>query len=274
MKIYYSAKEPYLSQAFRRLKEGLVLTLPEGVELVNNEDQADLRIRPVVNWKDFNEPDERDVCWQLCYITAGADPDWILETRHRTSVQWWQERWGKCHAVVSYLALPTDYIRMPLGFDPNVFYPDPDVKKKYRAVTTGYVDGPGAEFITDVWKAFGNIMHVGKDFKLGEGYHNTERISDNQLRSIYQASEYVVSLRDIEGFELPLVEAAACGALPVALDLECYRKWFSPTTLFVRPDHVLEDLKEIARQPANFYPSVKRFEWTNVMKDFWKGILK
>lgn len=262
MKIYYTAREPYLSQAFRRLKEGLVLTLPEGVELVDNEEQADLRIRPIINWKDFESPDERDVCWQLCYLTAGQTPEW------------WQERWEKSRAVVSYLNLPTDYLRMPLGFDPNVFYPDSQRPKLYRAVTTGYMDGPGAEFIKDVWRAFGNIMHIGANFDLGEGYHHAERISDNQLRTIYQSSEYVVSLRDVEGFELPLIEGAACGALPVALDLECYRKWFKPTTLFVRPDHVLEDLKEIAKQPANYYPSVKQFEWTNVMKNFWKEILK
>lgn len=261
MKLWYSAKKPYLSHAFQRLEEALHLTAPEGVTFVETEAESDLNIRPIVNWVDFQEPSSKDVCWQLCYLTAGQTPEW------------WQERWRVCHAVISYLDLPTRYLQMPLGYDPNVFFMGNGMKK-YRAITTGYVDGPGAEFISDVWRAFGNVLHIGANLALGEGYNHTERISDSQLRSAYQASEYVVSLRDVEGFELPIIEGAACGALPVALDLPCYRRWFPATTLFVRPTHVLEDLKRIAEQPANYSPAVGRFEWSNVMKDFWKEILK
>lgn len=259
MKLWYSAKKPYLSQAFRRIEEGLKLTAPSYVEWVENEHESDFNIRPIINWKDFQEPAPKDVCLQLCYITAGQTPEW------------WMERWAVCKLVASYLYLPTDYLAMPLGYDPQVFF-SANIPKKYRAITTGYVDGPGNEFIKVVWEAFGNVLHLGADLKLGKGYNHAEKISDSQLRAAYQASEYVVSLRDVEGFELPIIEGAACGALPVALDLPCYRRWFPATTLFVRPDHLLEDLQRIAQEPAIHVPSVKRFEWKYVMKEFWERL--
>lgn len=256
MRIFYSAKKPYLSHAFQRIEEGLKLTAPPNVQFVDKEEESDINIRPIVNWRDFDQPSEKDICLQLCYLTAGQDPDW------------WIERWGRCRMVASYLDLPYNYLQMPLGYDPNVFYPS-DKPKVYRALTTGYVDGPGGEVIEDVWKAFGNVIHIGKDFKLGKGYHNAEKVSDNQMRSLYQASEYTVSLRYIEGFELPVIEGAACGSLPVAFDLPCYTKWFKPFTLFVRPDHIPEDLRRIAQEPAMHVPSVTKFKWENVMKEFW-----
>ena len=258
MKLYYSLQKPYLSPSLGRIWEGLDLTKPEGAVWVEEERDADFIFNPVVNYQDFKNVklDSRHVLFQLCYLTAGGSP---FE---------WAEIWSKVGLIVSYLDLPWEYLLMPLGYDPAKFYPE-QLPKKYKAMTTGYVDGPGAEYIKAVWEAFGDVIHVGHDFKFGKGYHNASKLSDNQLRALYSSSEYIVSLRDVEGFELPLIEGAACGAIPVALDLPCYKKWFYDTAQFVSRDNLVEDLRNLLPGSP---PDVRGFEWANVMKPLWRTL--
>lgn len=262
MKLFYTPAKPYLSHSFQRVWEGLDLTKPAGSVWVDKMDDADFIFAPVVNWDDVQTSpvDKRWVILQFCFLTAGG------------TITEWQNLWRKAKVVMSYLNLPfAPYLRVPLGYDHRIFYPM-NLEHKYRAITTGYVDGLGAEYIKDVWRAFGNIMHVGANFALGEGYHHTEKISDTQLRVLYNSADYVVSLRDVEGFELPLLEGAACGAVPVALDLECYKRWYSDTALFVRPTHVLEDLQRIAAGPVPGVQLSRLFEWDITMLDLWRNL--
>lgn len=252
-----------MSNALRRIEDGIRATMPDSYVWVTSEREADVIIAPVVDIKDATGVNNRTVLMQLCYLTGAAD------------VHAWRNVWAKAGMVVSYLKLPmADYLRMPLGFDPKIFYPRPEQPKLYRAAVTGYVDWEdGGEVIAGVYRAFKNIIHVGKNFNLGTGYTHAEGVSDMQMAAIYAASEYVVSIRAIEGFELPIIEGAACGCTPVALDLECYRQWFSGYALFVDEDYIEEGLQEINNNSRKRVPrDMTIFHWDKVMQPFWHRI--
>lgn len=263
MNIFCKITKPYMSNALRRIEDGIRATMPDSYVWVTSEREADVIIAPVVDIKDATGVNNRTVLMQLCYLTGAAD------------VHAWRNVWAKAGIVASYLKLPlTDYIRMPLGFDPNLFYPRPEQPKLYRAVVTGYVDWEdGGEVIAGVHQAFGNVIHVGKNFNLGAGYAHAEGVSDHQMAAIYASADYVVALRAVEGFELPLIEGAACGATPIALDLECYRHWFTGYALFVDPDYIEQGLSEINTSNIKLMQrDMTPFNWEKVMRSFWHEI--
>lgn len=252
-----------MSNALRRIDTAISETLPEGVFETFLPENADVVINGIVNISDVQVFEgKRNILWQLCYKTAGG------------TEEEWMEIWKQYDLVVSYFDLPLDnYLRLPLGYDPEMFY-NIKAPKIYDAIVTGYVDGVEGEVIIDAHKAFGNIMHIGPDYKLGNGYNNCQNVTDGVMRQLYQQSKYVLGLRYVEGFELPLVEGGACGAIPVTFDLECYSHWFDDYALFVQPDApIVPQLKAIKnlyyRQPKSDFSA---FTWDNIMKKFWKGV--
>ncbi len=256
MKIFYSATKPYLSNAFLRIEQGLRLTAPPGTIFMNNANDADFVILPVVGSNDAQRlVPGKTILWQLVYELAGGE-------------EVWEPVWKQCKGVVSYLDLPTDYLEMPLGFDPKIFYPKSQ-PRRYVALVTGYVDGFPAEEISSVYRTFKRIAHVGKDFKLGAGYVNFHNITDEQMANLYRDSTYVAAMRHKEGFELPVIEGAACGCTPIVLDLPCYRKWYEGIANFVDPNNIQGGLSNIRQIPQN---TISKFEWGNVMKPFWENL--
>lgn len=268
MKIYYRVSKPYQSNALRRIEEGIQQTLPPGFVLVPNQEEADLCICPVVSIHDAQGMPENSIIFQLCYETAGGS---------RTN---WEEIWSQSLMVVSYLKLPIDwYLRMPLGYDPALFNTQgrPQISK-YDIVVTGYVDEQeGGEVISRLTKHFNRVMHIGKNLALRTlGYFHAENISDNQLAEIYRQSKFVAGMRMVEGFELPIIEGAACGAKPITLDMECYLYWFEDIAFFADPEHLDEDLGVLSNLVYNdrFIQNVQAFTWDKVMTEFWSKILK
>ena len=262
MKIHYRATKPYLSHAFRRIEEGIASTLPNGFEMVEEQDQADLVICPIVNINDTkNLPKQPHIIWQLCYLTAGTGK--------------WFDVWSNALMVVSYLKLPIEYLRLPLGYNSEIFNPIGRTTPKYDVVVTGYVDeDDNGEVISRLVDHFPKVMHVGRNFNIRKpGYYHAENVSDTQLAEIYRNSKYVAGMRMIEGFELPIIEGAACGCKPITLDLECYRHWFDGLAFFVDPEHMDTDLKLASRM--NWYEPVRtqKFTWENVMKEFWNTLM-
>lgn len=259
MKLYYLPKQPFLSHAFRRLWEGLNLTKPDGVTWVYNQDEADLVVAPVVNYSDQHLIPDNAVVWQFCYLTADPNANW-------------PSLWDRVDLVVSYLDLPTTYLQLPLGYDKNLWYPDPDKTKDYDCIVTGYVDGPGAEVIHLLPQVFDKVVHVGPNLKLGANYTNVEQISDEALRDLYQRSRYVAGMRYIEGFELPILEGAACGAIPITFNLPCYARWFNDLALLVSPTTTYDSLWAIKTYNLGQPKFPVQYEWSTVMKGFWDGI--
>lgn len=263
--IHYLAHKPYLSRAFNRIEEGIKLTLPKSAKM-NGYDDADLVIIPVVDAFDVDLAQDA-ILFQLCYDTTSEGLDY------------WEYVWDKARLVVSYYDLPIPenlkwkFVRMPLGFDPNMFYMprQPLPFKRYEAVVTGFVDGPGGEVISDVWRAFGNIAHVGEDFKLGPGYNHFVNVPDDKMRELYQQSRYVIALRYVEGFELPIIEGMACGAQPVIFDMECYTHWFGDVAYKIDPEgDIVQQLRDLPDPKEISLDERLQFSWQVVMQDFWR----
>ena len=279
MKLFINITKPYLSNALRRIEGGILSTMPPTYRIASYIEDADLIIAPVVNYRDIlHIPLEKTVIMQLCFKTAGTGSggNW---GSHDT---WWQSVWGKSYRVVSYYDLPCDdYLRMPLGYNPKLFY-NRGLEKKFKAIVTGFMDGPNGEEIESVYKAFGNIVHVGNNFELGEGYHHFVGVTDAEMATLYNQSEFVVALRHIEGFEFPVIEGAACGAIPIVFDMECYTHWFESISYAISPEedivHQLRDADvffeswDVSGKPIIVDEFYKQFTWDNVMKPFWEYI--
>jgi hypothetical protein len=240
--------------------------MPEGASF-NGYMDADLVIIPVVTPIDLDIAEDA-VIFQLCYETAGETPDY------------WEYVWDKAKLVVSYYDLPIPerlrykFLRMPLGYDPKKFYQDPNVPKVYDAIVTGFVDGGTGEVLSDVWRAGGHIAHVGENLRLGAGYNHFVNISDKKLCELYQQSKYVVALRYVEGFELPVIEGYACGCRPIIFDLPCYTHWFGDFSHKIDPEgDIVSQLRDVKNSTESFADiGVSHYSWENVMRPFWRRI--
>ena len=110
--------------------------------------------------------------------------------------------------------------------------------------------------------------------EMGPGYISYHNIPDERLRLIYSQSKYCIGMRHVEGFEMPIIEGAACGCIPITLDLECYRHWYEELpALFIDPTlDVEEQLRNIKNLDLGIVPdmsNVQRFEQDNAWAPFW-----
>lgn len=248
-----------------RVRKQIEDTAPEWVEFTKNEYRADAQIILAIGAGGVAALAEKvpTIMLQLCYKTA-----------HGGSEEFWNNLWGKCLMVGSYFDLKApNFVRFPMGYDPDVFYRDESVPKKYDAIVFGEVDGD--EEIKSVVEAFDVVAHISRtDLGFGIGYVQYNNIPDARLRSVYQKSKYCIGLRRTEGFEMPIVEGAACGCIPITFDLECYRHWFDSMAFFIDPDEdVRARLNSLKNTDAWWHvpgmDDVKRFEQQIAWTPFW-----
>lgn len=247
-----------------RVRQQIQATSPEWAEIIIGEGMADAQIILAIGASGMSDLVERTptVMLQLCY-----------ESAHGGTKEFWDEIWSKCLMVGSYFNLKApNFIRFPMGYDPSMFYRDDNVSKRYDAIVFGDMEGP--EEIKSVVEAFDVVAHIsGVDLGLGIGYITYNNIPDDRLRSIYQQSKYCIGLRHVEGFEMPIIEGAACGCIPITFDLECYRHWFDGMALFLDPDgDIRKQLSEIdgfSAQKTHSEDRVKKFEQQTAWKPFW-----
>lgn len=246
-----------------RVREQMKATAPDWVSFTTNEYEADAQIILGIGANGVTPLVEKmpTILLQLCYKTSEMPP------------KWWSKLWEKCMIIGSYYDLdgPDHFVRFPMGYDPNVFYRD-DSPKRYDAIVFGTMDGP--EEIGSVCRAFDTVAHAGMNLGFGPGYVHYDNIPDTRLRSVYAQSRYCFGMRHVEGFEIPVVEGAACGCIPIVLDLPCYRDWFEDLpALFIDPNRdVEEQLRNIKNLGLGIVPtaeSAKRFEQNNAWAPFW-----
>lgn len=258
-----------------RVRQQIQATAPEWAEIIIGEGVADAQIVLAIGATGMPELVEKTptILLQLCY-----------ESAHGGNKAFWDELWSKCLMVGSYFDLKApNFVRFPMGYDPDVFYRDDSVSKKYNAIVFGEVDGP--EEIKSVIEAFDVVAHIaGTSIGGGIGYVRYDNIPDDRLRGVYQRSKYCIGLRRIEGFEMPIVEGAACGCIPVTFDLECYRSWFNDFAIFLDPEKdVASQLVKITEvgnmDDTPFFVSevpdmiaVSVFEQQTAWKPFWEKL--
>lgn len=280
-----------LSRAMNRVERALQLNVPGHHMLVDNEDEADWVLLHAVGYDDIKElVDELKAKGKKYGLVQ-----YCLRTTQRPSTKDWMPIWRDASIVWSYYDLfrlcrqdgehmmNFNFYFAPMGVDPVVFTPEPITARRYGVLTSGYVDGPEAirEAVNATARAGMEHFHLGPDLNLGPHVIHQLGIKDRTLAEVYRSCHFVVSLRRVEGFELPAAEGLLCGARPVLFDQPHYRDWFYPWADFIpeaSPEEVTEAIYTILKRGAHRVTAqeraaaAERFNWTRIARDFWRRV--
>ena len=291
MRVYLAPEPKGLSQAMYRVARGLASNIPGGVEVVDNPNgDIDLQVLHVIGVepeKHLISPDIPFAMIQYCHGSAKA------KERFRGT-------WDRARMVWSYYNMketvaPTPFYFAPLGIDKcfgNEFaFSHFAEYRDVGVMTSGYVDGEGAEAISAVAQAAHragiSCVHLGlKQKQFGElpgEWSNVNGVTDKELAYLYSRCKWVSGLRYIEGFELPVIEGLGCGARPIVFDRENMRHWYDGVAEFVREtghDELVENLYQLFKKEPrpvdaeDYSYLLETFDWGKIAEGFWKVLLK
>ena len=284
----------HLSKAMLRVAAALHRHAPAGVQVVDREADADLVVLHVIGMEGLPEAiaklkGRRYAIVQYCLAST------------RNTVADWVPIWDGADLVWSYYDLRKALVDVegsdascflylaPLGVDP-AFNLDTinAVKKSYGVVTSGYVAGEqeAIDFCYDAAVIAGKrVFHLGP-MPVGLAtpspahWTSAHEITDAELANAYASAEHVSGLRWTEGFELPVIEGASCGARPICFDLPVYRRWFDGIATFVPHDRLTlgTALVDALRDPWPMTSvdagAVRRaFAWAPIVRGFWERLV-
>lgn len=284
------------SRAMVRIANALRHTLPAGVSLCSDIKKADTVVMYVIGADSIRagqrllKEGRRYVAVQCCLKTAGDVP-----------IESWLQFWRNSALVWSYYDLTKYYIgsgdtfnflHEPLGLDAAFLQPyNPLEYRSLTAITTGYVSGPGAEAIEEVWSALSILkrmgLHIGP--KKVEGmrcypplWRAVEGISDYNLAVHYSHARYVAALRHIEGLELPAAEGLMQGARPILFDQPDLRDLYGDSAIYIPESSgptLVADLVKIFECDPHPVTHAERevlrehFNWDDITTCFWNLLL-
>lgn len=277
-----------LSQAMVRVATQLRSYAPtEVVELVTHSRYADLEVLHVIGQDalTYVSKAKHTAAIQYCLKTAGGD----LTAWKRF---WRRNKFVASYYDLSYLLHGVPFLHTPLGVDGDVFYPR-NVLREDVVMTSGYVNGPGAEAIEAVWQAASeqavSTLHLGPEPVGMETprsrpfWSSVENVSDHDLARYYSSCSWVSGLRYVEGFELPALEGLACGARPILFDRHDMRQWYEGHAIFI-PECQGEELVQVLQQVFMSDPDpvseeerhevLAYFDWTQIAHNFWLEVLR
>ena len=224
----------------KRVESALRRTLPRGFVEVQRPRDAEIQFLHVIDRVNLNTMGQQDVVIQYC-----------LHTSAHPSPMEWQHVWDRAMTTWSYYDL-SGYIpshkfyHSPLGIDSVFRRTTPAALASHRdpyLVTTGYVTGPGAEAIEEVWNVaermgipgthFGPKNVQGSSRFVPKNWRQLERVSDDVVATTMSSASHVVALRHTEGFELPAAEGIACGARAILFDQPTLRHWYGDSAIYL-----------------------------------------
>lgn len=285
MKIYV-APPSHLSRAMFRVAKALERYAPDWVQIVKQQRDADLVVLHVIGldaqlWK----PDTPFAMIQYC---DGPQHPYF-------NPRSWQKMWNDAALVWSYYDLSpyisslAKFFYAPMGLD-QAFIPEPILTDRKLVISSGYVNGPGAEAIEEIALAAHNVglatVHIGPvptnlTRTLPSSWKYLYDITDAQLASLYAHARWVSGLRFYEGFELPALEGLACGARPILFDRADMRQWYDGHGVFI-PEcagiSLIQHLITVFQNPPEpVSPQerahiITRFSWRTIVNDFWKRL--
>jgi len=291
MKIYFESKDHH-SRAMMRVEKAIKSSAPEGISFTSNLQEADIQFLHMIGTGELLDlVKEKFVLFPYCF-----------EAMDKSTLQRAQTFFNRAIMVFSYLDVPkivdTDnfnFLKSPLGVDTNIFK-NHNLLKDTCITTTGYVSG--SEAIAECVQASARLnkksIHIGGDLTPELGYNlsakypnlytRRELITDEELVSCYNRSNFVSGLRRFEGFEFPVLEGILCGARPICFDIECYRQWFGDLAIYVPQcdyTELINRLSDIMSTPlpiteAEYSYVINTFSWNVILNNFWdnfKGYL-
>jgi hypothetical protein len=286
MKIYLTPPQP--SRGLQRIESALRRYAPVSVEIVDNEDDADLVVLYAIG--------------RVQAITARAE--WLtslgkkyaviqccLRSTQKPHVYDWYDLWDESSVTWSYYDLNRaceeddsnyrvpNFHHAPLGVDPAIFYPRDELR--HLAITTtglSYL----SESVRECWLAarqsFKSAAHLGPVRQRGHRVEVFNDLGDDQVAQLYSSSKFVSGLRRKEGFELPAAEGLCCGARPILFDTYDYRKWYEPWGIFIREGSRQEVIDQLTQIFLSKYEPVteqeiaaarERFNWERIVGGFY-----
>lgn len=294
-----------LSRAMSRVASALAAYAPSnGVDIVTDEDEADIVVLHVIGYPDTLAAIESLKARGKKYAMI----QYCVRSTQKPSTVDWVPLWGdeSCVAVWSYYDLPTmlledlsehraqlgdlpemyaDALRQrfyfaPMGASPQFEKFAPSGRNRpYRLMTSGYV--AESECIEESTAAVvaleARMFHLGPGFPFfGPNVTQEEGVNDPFLVELYNRSEYVAGLRRCEGFEMPALEGLLCGARPVCFDRPHYRHWFGDHAEYIpEDDNVIASLVEVLARPARPVTEeeraavVAKFNWRTIVDGFY-----
>lgn len=310
MKVFLNPSIALHSPAMVRIANALTKYIPPHYQVVPEREQADLCIFYPVSYdwthylKECIDRRQEYALVQCCYKSGRIEEDQI-------KFDIWQPWWNRSLVVWSYLNLLDEhednkeipFYHAPLGIDEAFTLPCVTHPKRDYIVTTGTVHGRGAEAIEECWQAASrcglDVVHVGSwPLNIGQGIDMMRNdtvfwnltnvrclngVTDQTLRGIYQNAKYVCSLRYIEGFELPALEALSCGTRSIVFTQPATTKWFFGYTDFVPECEGQELVDHLVRKFSSPYEAISqstmdevrsKFNWSILVWSFWSIVEK
>ena len=292
LRVFVDPRPASLSRAMYRVSKALARYAPDEVAIVDGSGSVDVQVLHSIDaWPDRHKlsGNVNYAVIQYCYKTARGATDDLMAGLWQDSLMVWS--YYDLHKEMYRLSPDTPFYLAPLGVD-DVFKQPPsyDDEEDIGLVTTGYVDGPGAEALAIITQAAIDsglsCVHVGGDcldrqFGYSPRWRRYEGVSDEQLRDFYCQALWVSGLRHVEGFELPVIEGLACGARPIVFDRPDTRLWYGGLADFVADDgSLIDSLMHV----FSFSPdalawrdqelALERFDWQIIAEGFWDMLLR
>jgi len=304
IRVYYPESRT-LSIAMRRIRRGLIKYKPKDVEIVNNPRNADVHILDYVGQhpkiqdkKIMSDIPSIPMCkkYIIIYHCHPAVPcsfeKELSELLKNALLVITHTRYLTFYDPI-YSPFPNinfdkiNWFVTPWGFDPDIFYPsNPPLPKLIDVLTFGLVDE--SEKLSDILKACKlskkMLLHLcgyscnSININDYERYVKCGYVNDDTLRFFYWISKYTCAFRMHIGFELPILEALACGSTPIVLDFPCYREHFKDIAIFISPDRIVDELVKVLNMGKVLHVSFdfvrKRFSWEYIAPNIWEKIIE
>lgn len=290
-KIYDRPDEP--SRGVERVYNAFRQYSPDDIEFVYEPKQADMQIIHIngrIDRVTRQIESAQKVGRRIALI------QYVLKSSKTPDPNDWLPLWKEADLVWSYydLRIPDEkfnFYHAPLGADRSTFrvspFRDRDSQHKEFMIWTSSkhaLSESVRECAFAVKKVRAKMLFIGHELRRGEDIVCRKDLTDEQLADSYNQCTYVSGLRRTEGFELPVVEGALCGAIPIVFDRPEMRFWFNDFAIFI-PEG---DRESVITNLANIFADVdpfmfqitnehkqfirSRFDWDHIIKNFWKGI--
>lgn len=187
-----------------------------------------------------------------------------------------------------YRLPPEKIIVVPLAVDEKIFVKKNLVKKDYFLIINASFPYKNVGFALECWRQFNvpeKLVIVGKNFHFPKYFEKLkkiagefgleekvvfyEKVSDEELVTLYNEAQALIFPSIKEGFGLPALEALACGTPVILSDIDVFKEYFAAIGIFFELNNAesfhqaLQKFKDLNHQnfEAKRADFLKNFTW-------------